>query len=295
MGCDRTCPYDGAVLLTVASIPSPDSGTIEIGPVPLHAYGLLLAVGILVAAWIGERRWVAKGHTSEEFSKIAIWTVIGGIVGARLYHVATDYQLFTDDWFSVVKIWEGGLSIWGAVGGGAIVLAVLCWRFKLDFLDLADSVAPGLAMAQAIGRWGNWFNQELFGRPTDLPWGLEIDPANRPSGYENDATFQPTFLYESIYNLAVFGALLWVERRFTLRKGQLFALYIAFYTFGRFFVENLRIDDAHDILGMRVNAWVSVLIFAGAIAWFLWLGRHRDQATPAGLPLRDEPASPEPV
>ena len=283
------------VPVSLASIPSPDNGTIEIGPIPLHAYGLLLAIGILVAAWIAERRWVAKGHTSEEFGKIAIWTVIGGIVGARLYHVATDYQLFTDNWGDVVKIWEGGLSIWGAVAGGAITLAVLCWIYKMEFLDLADALAPGLAMAQAIGRWGNYFNQELFGKPTDLPWGLEISPENRPAGYENDPTFQPMFLYESIYNLAVFGALLWVERRFTLRKGQLFTLYIAFYTFGRFFMENLRIDDAHEILGLRVNAWVSLLVFAGAVAWFFWLGRHKEQATPAGLPLRDKPAEPEPV
>jgi prolipoprotein diacylglyceryl transferase len=284
--------YDVAVFGALGSIPSPDSGTIDVGPLPLHAYGLLLAIGILVASWVGERRWVAKGHTQEEFSKIVVGTVIGGIVGARLYHVATDYQLFTDDWTSVVKIWEGGLSIWGAVGGGAIVLAVLCWRFRMDFLDLADSAVPGVALAQAIGRWGNWFNQELFGRPTDLPWGLEIDPAHRPAGYAADTTFQPMFLYESIFNLAVFGALLWSERQFQLRKGQLFALYIAFYTFGRFFFEHLRIDEAHEILGLRVNAWVSVLLFVGAIVWFVWLGRHRDRATPAGLPLRDKQPTP---
>jgi prolipoprotein diacylglyceryl transferase len=287
--------YDVAVFGALGSIPSPDSGTIDIGPVPLHAYGLLLAIGILVAAWVGERRWVAKGHAQEEFSKIVVGTVIGGIVGARLYHVATDYQLFTDDWASVVKIWEGGLSIWGAVGGGAIVLAILCWRFRMDFLDLADAAVPGVALAQAIGRWGNWFNQELFGRPTDLPWGLEIDPANRPAGYAADTTFQPMFLYESIFNLAVFGALLWSERRFELRKGQLFALYIAFYTFGRFFFEHLRIDEAHEILGLRVNAWVSLLLFAAAIFWFVWLGRNRDRAKPVGLPLRDKPATPDPV
>jgi prolipoprotein diacylglyceryl transferase len=287
--------YDVAVFGALGSIPSPDSGTIDVGPLPLHAYGLLLAIGILVAGWVGERRWVAKGHSQEEFSKIAVGTVIGGIVGARLYHVATDYQLFTDDWVSVVKIWEGGLSIWGAVGGGAIVLAVLCWRFRMDFLDLADALVPGVALAQAIGRWGNWFNQELFGRPTDLPWGLEIDPANRPAGYAADTTFQPMFLYESIFNLAVFGALLWSERQFELRKGQLLTLYIAFYTFGRFFFEHLRIDEAHEILGLRVNAWVSVLLFVGAIVWFVWLGRHRDRATPAGLPFRDKPATTEPV
>jgi prolipoprotein diacylglyceryl transferase len=279
----------------LASIPSPDNGTIDVGPLPLHAYGLLLAIGILVAAWIAERRWIAKGHRAEDFNKIALGTVIGGIVGARLYHVATDYQRFTDDWLGVVKVWEGGLSIWGAVLGGALTLWLLAWRNRLPILELLDCVAPGVILAQAIGRWGNWFNQELFGKPTDLPWGLEIDPANRPAGYAQDPTFHPTFLYECIYNLAVFGVLLLVERRFPLKKGQLFALYVALYTFGRFFLENLRIDEAHEILGLRVNAWVSVAVCAGAIAWFVWLGRHKERATPVGIPFRPEETQAEPV
>jgi prolipoprotein diacylglyceryl transferase len=237
-------------------------------------YGLLLAVAVVVAVWVAEARWRRRGYPKDAIVDMAFWVVIAGVVGARLYHVITDYQLFDDDPLRAFQIWKGGLSIWGAVLGGALAVVVVCWRRKLPTTAVMDCMAPGIVLAQAIGRWGNWFNQELFGKPTTLPWGLEIAPAHRPVGYEGFSTFQPTFLYESLYCLAILGVLLLAERRLTLRQGQTFALYVMLYTFGRFWFENLRIDPAHHVAGLRVNAWVSVAVFAGALGWFLWLGRH---------------------
>jgi prolipoprotein diacylglyceryl transferase len=266
----------------LASIPSPDSGVIDIGPIPVHAYGLLLAVGVLVAAWIAERRWVARGYDAKTFNDMAVWIVIGGVVGARVYHVISDYQLFTDDWLRVFQIWKGGLSIWGVLGGGAIAVIIMTRVKRVETLVLFDCIAPGLLAAQAIGRWGNYFNQELFGGPTDLPWGLEISPANRPPGYLNVETFHPTFLYESLYCLLAVGILLLVERKLSLKQGQTFALYVIFYTFGRFWFENLRIDPAHEIGPLRLNAWVSLVIFAFGVGWFWWLGRHEPRQRQPG-------------
>jgi prolipoprotein diacylglyceryl transferase len=269
------------VLSLLASIPSPDNGVIDIGPLPLHMYGLLLAVGVLVAASIAERRWIARGYDAKTFNDMAVWIVIGGVVGARVYHVISDYQLFTDDWLRVFEIWKGGLSIWGVLAGGVIAVIVLTRIKRVETLPLMDCIAPGLLAAQAIGRWGNYFNQELFGGPTDLPWGLEISPAKRPAGFLDVETFHPTFLYESLYCLFLLGLLLAVERRFRLRRGQAFAFYLATYTFGRFFFENLRIDPANEILGIRLNAWVSAGICILSIGWFVWLGR-RGSSYPAG-------------
>ncbi len=257
-----------------ASIPSPSENIVHLGPVPLHMYGLMLAIGILVAVRVAETRWVRRGHSSKEFSDVVIWIVVAGVIGARVYHVITDYQLFTDDWLKAFKIWEGGLGIWGAVVGGAIAAVILTRRRHLDLGDLLDSIAPGLVFAQAIGRWGNWFNQELFGAPTTLPWGLEIDVANRPHGYLQYATFQPTFLYESLYCLALGLALIWIDHHFTLKKFQLFALYCMGYTGARLVFEEMRIDPAHTIGPLRLNAWVSIGVFIGALIAYLWLGRH---------------------
>lgn len=282
----------------LASIPSPDNGVIDLGPLPIHAYGLLLAVGVLVAAKIAETRWVRRGYGRKDFTDLAIWVVIGGVVGARIYHVISDNQLFRDDWLKVFEIWKGGLSIWGVIAGGAIAVIVVTKLRHLDTLALMDCIAPGLLAAQAIGRWGNWFNQELFGGPTDLPWGLEISPGNRPAGFVNVETFHPTFLYESLYCLFLLGVLLAVERRFRLRKGQAFALYLAMYTFGRFFFENLRVDPANEIFGMRVNAWMSILVFLFGVGWFLWLGRRgREYAAgfaPADPGFAEQPDASEP-
>jgi prolipoprotein diacylglyceryl transferase len=278
----------------LASIPSPDNGVVDIGPLPVHVYGLLLAVGVLVAAWIAERRWVARGNDAKTFNDMAIWIVIGGVVGARVYHVISDYQLFTDDWLRAFQIWKGGLSIWGVLAGGAIAVIVMTRIKHVETLVLFDCIAPGLLAAQAIGRWGNYANQELFGGPTDLPWGLEISPANRPAGYADVTTFHPTFLYESLYCLFLLGVVILVERRFRLRKGQMLALYLATYTFGRFFFENLRIDPANEILGVRVNSWVSAGICILSVAWFVWLGRRGSEYPRGSAPAdRTEPTPPE--
>jgi len=263
-----------------ASIPSPADGVLRIGPVPLHMYGLLIAIGVLVAVRIALARWTRTGHEARDLEEMVPWVVIAGVVGARAYHVVSDIQLFRGDWARALRIWEGGLSIWGAVGGGAVAVVVLARRRGLSVLELGDAIAPGLLAAQAIGRWGNWFNQELFGRPTDLPWALEIDLVHRPAGYEGFETFHPTFLYESLWVLLLLGGILWAERRVRLAPGQVFAAYVAGYTFGRFFLEQLRIDPANTIGPLRLNAWVSVVLFAFGVGWFVWLGRRARGAPP---------------
>ncbi len=265
-------------------IPSPSENVIHLGPVPLHMYGLMLAIGVLVAVRISEVRWVRRGHPSKEFSDLVVWIVVGGVIGARLYHVITDYQLFTDDWLKAFKIWEGGLGIWGAVIGGALVIIFLGRHRHLDLGDLVDSIAPGLVIAQGIGRWGNWFNQELFGAPSTLPWAVEIDPLKRPHEYVQFATFQPTFLYESLYCLALGLALIWVDQHFRLKKFQIFVLYCMGYTAARFVFEEMRIDPAHTIGPLRLNAWVCIVVFVISTASFFWLNRH---GTPVVRPDRD--------
>ena len=255
-------------------IPSPSNGTFNLGPIPIHVYGLLLAVGVVVGTLIAERRWQRWGHDRREIGDIIVVVVIFGVVGARLYHVATDYQLFYGRWIQVVEIWRGGLSIWGVIIGGTLGVVVMTRRHHLDALGIMDAMTVGVLVAQGIGRWGNYFNQELFGGPTRLPWGLEIAPAHRPPGYLKYSTFHPTFLYESLYCFALVGAVVWAERRWVLRRGQSVALYIALYTFGRFWFENLRIDPAHHLFGLRVNAWVAMLAFFAAVFAFWWLGRH---------------------
>lgn len=258
----------------VASIPSPGDGVIHLGPVPLHMYGLMIALGVVVAARVGRTRYVKRGGDGEAFDSVAFWAVIGGVVGARLYHVITDYQLFDGHPERIVQIWRGGLGIWGGVIGGAFAVAVVARRRQLVFGDIADSIVPGLAFAQGIGRWGNWFNQELFGGPSKLPWAVEIDRAHRPAGYLNVRTFQPTFLYESLWCIALGFALIAIDRKFKLVRGQLFALYAAGYTMFRFVMEEVRIDPAHTIGPLRVNAWVSIVVFVTSVAVFFWLGRR---------------------
>jgi prolipoprotein diacylglyceryl transferase len=234
----------------------------------------MLAIGVVVASLMTERRWKKWGRDPKQWQDVVVVIVIFGVVGARLYHVATDYEKFENNWIRVFEIWKGGLSIWGVVIGGMLGVILMCRVRHIDTLSLMDAIVPGLLVAQALGRWGNWFNQELFGEPTKLPWALEIDPAHRPRGYERYATFHPTFLYESLYCLLVLVVLLRVERRFRLERGRLGALYVMGYTFGRFWFENLRIDDAKVVLGLRINAWVSLAAFVAGAAWFWWLGRH---------------------
>jgi prolipoprotein diacylglyceryl transferase len=272
----------------VASIPSPSSGSITIGPLSIHAYGLMIALGVIAGTWLLGRRLEASGvGTREDASSVAVWSVIAGVIGARLYHVATDWDLFRDDLGRIPQIWRGGLGIPGGILFGA--LASL-WAFKRRGIPPAVGLsagAPALALAQAIARWGNWFNQELFGKPTDLPWALRIDADKIPAEYAPGTTFHPTFLYESLWNFALCIVLLRVDRKFTLRPGRLFAIYLVGYSIGRFWVESLRIDPAHHAGGLRLNQWVALIVGAIALVYLLvdWQ-RHRGDAA---IPQAEDP------
>ena len=270
----------------LGSIPSPGSNAIDLGPVELRAYGLAIAVGVIVAVTFAQRRWAARGGDAADVSWLATWSVAAGLVGARAYHVATDYHRFQGRWLDALKVWEGGLGIPGGLLVGVLTGVVLARHRGLPAAQLLDVVAPAIPVAQAIGRLGNWFNQELFGRPTDLPWGLRIDPEHRPDGYERFATFHPTFLYEALWNLALAFLLVRFERvRPGDRPGRLFALYVGGYGLGRLWVEALRIDDATRILGLRVNIWVSLLAVAAAAASLVRLRRPAggDAPSPEGV------------
>ncbi len=275
----------------VGSIPSPGDGVVHLGPVPLHMYGLMIALGVLVAARVGRVRYVKRGGDGEAFDSVAFWAVIGGVIGARIYHVITDYQLFDGHPERIIQIWKGGLGIWGGVLGGAVAVIIVARRRQLEFGVLADCIVPGLAFAQGIGRWGNWFNQELFGAPSTWPWAVEIDRVHRPAEYANFSTFQPTFLYESLWCIALGFALIAIDRKFTLARGQLFALYAAGYTAFRFFMEELRVDPAHTIGPLRINAWVSIVVFVFSVTAFFVLGRRARSRGVAAAPTEvTEPA-----
>lgn len=267
-------------LSVVAFLPSPSDDAIHIGALQLRAYGLAIAVGVVTAVWIAQRRWAARGGDPEDISRLAVWSVIAGLVGARIYHVITDYHRFQGRWMHVVAVWEGGLGIPGGLIAGVGTGVWLARRRGLPAAQLLDVVAPAIPVAQAIGRLGNWFNQELFGRPTRLPWGVRIDVAHRPAGYEHLATYHPTFLYEALWNLALAGLLVLYERhRPAGRPGRLFALYVFGYGVGRLWVEALRIDPASRIAGLRVNIWVSLVAIAGSAAWLLVTSRRSGSTT----------------
>ena len=261
----------------ISFIPSPETGVWYLGPVPLRAYAVCILAGIFAAIAIAERRHVAAGGRKGLVSDVALWAVPFGIIGGRIYHVISDAQLYFGagrNPVDALKIWEGGLGIWGAITAGALGVWIGARRHGVPFSDLAHAIAPGLLVAQAVGRLGNYANQELFGRPTTVPWALEIDPIHRPAGFEQFATFHPTFLYELLWNLAAFVVLVAVDRRWRMRGDQLFALYAMLYTAGRFWIELLRIDTANHILGMRLNNWTSLLVFAAAAAYLYWSRRR---------------------
>lgn len=263
----------------LASIPSPSQGVWYLGPFPLRAYALAIIVGIVVAVWLTNRRWVERGGDPDEVLSIVYWAVPFGIVGGRFYHVVSspDAYFGTDgDLVSALYIWQGGLGIWGAIALGAVGAYIGCRREKVRFASFADAVAPGLFVAQAIGRLGNWFNQELFGSPTTLPWGLEIDPAiaSRVVDYVPGMLFHPTFLYELLWNLAGAAVLVAVDRRRRLGHGRVLWLYVAIYTLGRVWIEMLRIDDAERVLGLRLNVWTSIVLFVVAVVAFVVLARR---------------------
>lgn len=267
-------------------IPSPSQGVWYLGPLPIRGYALCIIAGVLAAIWLGERRWEQRGGVGGEVADIALWAVPFGLVGARVYHVITDHELYFGPGkhaLDAFAIWNGGLAIWGAIAGGTFGAWIACRLRKIRLRPLADALAPALLLAQAIGRWGNYFNQELFGKPTTLPWGLKISPENRPLGYEQFGTFHPTFLYECLWSLGSIGVVLWLDRRLRLGFGRAFALYVMCYTAGRFWIENLRIDVAADgdhLLGIRFNAWVALVIFVLAALYFVIVGRrHRKPDT----------------
>ncbi|MGQ0843001.1 MAG: prolipoprotein diacylglyceryl transferase [Sporichthyaceae bacterium] len=251
------------------AIPSPGQGVWELGPIPVRAYALCIVAGIVVAIWLGERRLVARGGKPGQVADVAFWAVPFGILGGRLYHVLTTPEPYFGAGGEPIKalyVWEGGLGIWGAIALGGLGAWLGTRRNDLSWTSLADALAPGIVLAQAIGRWGNWFNQELYGRPTDLPWALRIDPANRPESTPEVAGYHPTFLYESLWCLAVAVLVLWADRRFRLGHGQAFALYVAAYCTGRLWIEALRIDDAEQFLGLRLNVFTSLLVLTAALA-----------------------------
>ena len=265
-------------MLTLLSIPSPPRSVWEIGGFPIRAYALCIILGIVVAMVLATRRWRARGGSSDSLEVIVAVAVPLGILGARAYHVATDYHLYFGPGrhpVDALKIWEGGLGVWGAIAFGVLGAWLVARRRQIRFAALLDAVAPALLVAQAIGRLGNWFNSELFGRPTTLPWGLEIAPQYRPAAFEQFSTFHPTFLYELVWNLAAAATLIWLDRRFRLGHGKVFALYVVLYTAGRFWIESLRIDAVTEIAGLRLNNYTSLLLFLAALAWLVWLLRNR--------------------
>jgi len=264
----------------LAALPSPPDNVIDLGPLSIRAYGLAIGLGVIAAVSIARRRWSARGNDPDDITTIATWSVPAGLVGARLYHVVTDLDRFRGDWVDVFAIWKGGLGIPGGLLVGAVTGAIVARRRGISVPDVLDAVAPAIPVAQAIGRLGNWFNQELFGRPTDLPWGLEIDPEHRPDEFLQQPTFHPTFLYEGLWNLSLALLLVVLSRRRALRPGQLFTLYVGGYALGRLWVEALRVDEATTIGGVRVNILVSLVALLAATT-VAFVRRGRAAAAPA--------------
>jgi prolipoprotein diacylglyceryl transferase len=250
----------------LAAIPSPSTGVYHLGPVTLHMYGVMLLVAIAAAIWLTGRRWVAWGGDWDLIFRCAVWGVVAGIVGARIYHLITSWSLdpaIKETWYGPFAVWKGGLGVWGGIPAGVLVGAWIVRRSGNSVRLMMDAAAPGLLLAQGIGRWGNYFNQELYGEKTSLPWGLKIDA--RPG-----ELFHPTFLYEFIFDVLAVLLLLWIDRRYRLKRPALFSLYVALYTAFRMYEETLRIDESHHIAGMRVNFWVSLVLFIASVAFFVW-------------------------
>ena len=284
----------------MASIPSPPRNGIELGPLQLRAYGVMIALGVVAAVWLSRRRWEARGGNPDQISRVALWAVPAGLVGARLYHVITDWRRFqADGWLEAFAIWKGGLGIPGGMAAGILVGLWMVRRLGMDRGEALAAIVPGLPLAQAIGRLGNWFNQELFGSPTDLPWGLEIDRNRRPDEYLDVETFHPTFLYEAVWNLLLCGLLLVLDRRRVLRSaptlvsdprrvdrpGSLLAVYVLGYGLGRLWIEAVRIDPASLLLGVRVNIWMSLVLILASSAYLLILRRRTTGRRGPVLPM----------
>ncbi|WP_073482551.1 prolipoprotein diacylglyceryl transferase [Streptoalloteichus hindustanus] len=279
----------------LATIPSPDRGVWHLGPIPIRAYALCIIAGIVVAIWWGEKRFVARGGQSGAITDIAVFAVPFGLVGGRLYHVATDWHKYFGPGknpLDALKIWQGGLGIWGAVALGALGAWIACRRRGIPLTVVADAIAPGLVTAQAVGRLGNYFNQELYGGPTTLPWGLEIyTRIDEATGLEDplggvalnhtpEKIVHPTFLYELLWNLGVALLLVWADRKFRMGRGRVFALYVAGYTAGRCWIEMMRTDEATMVLGLRINVITSIVVFLAAVAYLLLVRGSREELPP---------------
>jgi prolipoprotein diacylglyceryl transferase len=284
-------------------IPSPTTGVWYLGPFPVRAYAMCILAGIVVAIWMAQRRLERRGGNKGQVLDISAWAVPFGIIGGRIYHLITSPQPYFGEGghpLNAFKIWEGGLGIWGAVALGALGAYIGCRRAGVRFLDFADAAAPGILVAQAMGRFGNYFNNEIHGGPTDLPWGLKVYEWDQQAGHAvTDAgghpvvagIFQPTFLYEAIFCVLLALVLVRLDRRLHLRRGQVFALYVAGYPLGRVVIEFMRTDDANHILGMRVNVWVSLLVFLLGAGLFVWFGRRAPGED--DVPRREEASVPD--
>lgn len=272
----------------LTSIPSPSVSEIHLGPLPLRAYAVMILIGIFIAAYVLEKRYVSKGGPKDTTMDVAFWMVIVGIIGARLYHVVTTPDPYfgpDGEPMKAFRIWEGGLGIWGAIAAGGLAAWLVLRSRGLRTDTFADAVAPGLLVAQAVGRLGNYFNQELYGQPTDLPWGLEIDDRHLEPGFSSGTLFHPTFLYELLWCLAGAALLVVLEKKFDFRRGQTFWAYVMIYTAGRVWIENLRIDDAQTIAGLRLNVWTSIAVFVIAAILFVWRRRGAAQSAESEIYL----------
>ncbi len=258
-----------------ATIPAPSIRQIELGPLEIRLYALCILAGIVVATVLTMARWRARGGDNELVFEAALWGVLGGLVGGRLYHVVTSWDQLGDEWYAPLAIWEGGMGIWGSILVGVLAGALVVRLKGASVTGFMDAAAPGILIAQAIGRLGNYFNQELFGGPTDLPWGLEVGVQYRPDGYLDVTTFHPTFLYEMVWNLTAALLLILIGRRFRVRAPGIFALYVAFYCAGRIIWEQLRIDPSQEFYGQRLNFYVSVALLAAAVVAFLLIQLRR--------------------
>ena len=289
----------------LATIPSPDRGVWHLGPIPIRAYALCIIAGIIVAIWWGERRWVARGGTAGAIVDIAVFAVPFGLVGGRLYHVATDWYRYFGPGknpLDALRIWDGGLGIWGAIALGAVGAWIGCRVKGVPLPAFADAIAPGIVVAQGIGRIGNYFNQELYGGHTDLPWGLEIYRRVNEQGAEDNlngvainhiaidgSPVHPTFLYELIWNVLVAVLVVWLDRKLRLGHGRAFALYVMGYTLGRTWIELMRTDEATHVWGVRINVWVSILVFVGGAVYFFLARSRGEREDPASLRGKDAP------
>lgn len=265
-------PPPGLMLLT---IPSPSWNSIDIGPLTINAYGLCIGLGVLAAVTLAARRWEARGGRAEDVFDVTLWAVPAGLVGARIYHIINDWR----PWREWLQVWNGGLGIGGGLIAGIAVGYLVAKRRGFDTAAMIDAAVPAIPIGQAIGRFGNWFNQENFGTPTDLPWALAIDPPYRPPGYEQFATFHPAFLYEAIWNVALMGVLIGIDRRRVVPPGMMLPLYAAGYSIGRVLIESLRTDPAPEYLGLRFNVWVYGV---AAVLGLIWVAVARSRAEPAG-------------